>query len=324
MRAPGAIRGGGAPALKRQPPRPPPGAGRPATAAAEPRSLAWLVGLATVAAAHTAIVTAAWLAPDVTGTVSKGAESAHDVDDVRGCAAVVTPACLGERLVRSSPPPPAADDELPSTRRCPEPLRRMLRRDTEPAPPALVDLLEAELVERLGVADGKWAPPTPTPVAAATATPERIRKVEAIVAQNDRVASILKGDEEGHQRRSQLGKILGTATGRADGDGLVHRSGSAYVREVRVAMQQAFVLPGNVPPWLRSELRAKVIIRRMTATGQVLEHRVEKESGNEAFDDTVRALLRKYRSGVLQLPPPPPHVLEEINARGLIVELRGG
>ncbi len=297
-----------------------------AAEAATPRALKALAnGLAVALAAHVTIGLTVWLAP--TG-VSEEVEAAiaANVEPIGDCTSVVSPACLGEKSGRSEPIAASRQAKAPGPRRCPEPMRRLLRREVEPPPPALVDLLEAELVERLGDPTGKALPLAPAsgPKTAAEAAQQRISAVDKLVRADNKLDAILKGGDEGDARRSELGKILGTKTGQVGGDGLINRKGSAYVREVRIAMQRSFVLPGNVPPWLRAELRAKVRITRMTASGQVLEYAIDKKSGNEAFDDTVQALMAGYKSGLRSLPPPPPHVLEEILSRGLVVDLRGG
>jgi hypothetical protein len=280
-------------------------------------------GFVVVVSAHVAIASMMVLTPRQEASVKPAAGNAGD--DSSGCASVVSPACLGEKRPRG-PMPDVADEKPVTGRRCPEPLRRLLRREVEPPPAAIVDLLEAELVERLGERNGTVIPsaakPEPKPEAVEQ---KRVETVEKLVrGSSAKLDTILKGGQESKDRRSQLGKILGTQTGQKGGDGLVNRTGSAYVREVRNAMQQNFVLPGNVPPWLRKELRAKVRITRMTATGKVLEFAVIQKSGNPAFDDTVAALLGSYRAGIRSLPEPPPHVLDEINSRGLVVDLRGG
>ncbi|MCB9737770.1 MAG: TonB C-terminal domain-containing protein [Deltaproteobacteria bacterium] len=304
----------------------PPGLQPAVLAAASARLLkrARWVGAVVVLGAHTAIGLAVILAPAQHPLAVEAAARAAEAGEDRGCASVVSPACLGEKQPRRAVPPPA-DDELPGSRRCPEPLRRLMRREVEPPPEVLVDLLEAEIVERLGEADGTRTEEASKPAAPPKTEQKRVETVEKLVRGADnKLDKILKGGDEGEARRNKLGKILGTKTGQRGGDGLVARSGSAYVREVRIAMQKAFVLPGSVPPWLRKELRAKVIVRRMTATGRVLEFQISKKSGNDAFDDTVRSLMTGYKAGIRSLPEPPPHVLEEINSRGLVVELRGG
>jgi hypothetical protein len=283
-------------------------------------------GLMVVLGAHGALALVLSLAPaPEPGGAPAAAAGPGPSDDPDGCTAVISPACLGERRPQAQAPPPAPEAELPGARRCPEPLRRLLRREPAPPPEVLVDLLEAEIVERLGDPEGKLAAaprPPPKPAAEAKA---RVAALDQLVKPAAKpLAKILAGGQQSEAKRQQLGKILGTKSGQRGGDGLVHRSGSAYVREVRIAMQQAFVLPGNVPPWLRAELRAKVRISRMTATGRVLAFDVLQRSGNDAFDATVRALLGGYKAGIRALPAPPPHVLEQINSRGLVVELRGG
>ena len=282
----------------------------------------WEVGGVVVLAAHGLLVTVLSLTP--TPGIETGAAVARPAqtplataDEVEGCMAVVNPAAGAERhqLRRCDA------CTAPEGRRCAEPLRRLMRRDSEPAPAVEVDLLEAMVIERLGVPDGeRVAKPEVKRVE------ERVAKVKELVASEQQVklSKILAGDDEARERKSKLRRILGTATGRPDGDGLVARQGSAYVRDVRIAVQQRFVLPGNVPVWERKNLWARVRITRMTASGGVLAFGVERKSGNDAFDQTVASLLGRYKAGLYALPAPPPHILAEINSRGMVIELRGG
>ncbi len=279
------------------------------------RRVELLAGFGAVTIVHFGVVAAVIMTPP------PGANAAARSADEGPCTPVVSPSCCtGGRVVNIAA---VHDSTQPRSRRCPEPMRRRQRLPTEPPPAATVDLLQAQIIERLGSPTGNLPPETKEQPKPATKAERRLEKVAAIVEDGD-LKKILKGGKKSRKRRSKLGSILGTAKGRKDGDGLVSRKGSAYVREVRIAMQNAFVLPGQVPVWLRKELRARVRITRMTATGRVLSYRVERKSGNDAFDKTVRRLMSGYKSGMRALPRPPPHILTEINSRGMVVSLRGG
>ncbi len=275
-----------------------------------------VVGAVAAALVHTLVIGGLALAPSPSEAAK---ESEQEPIEGSGCATIVSPC----RICRGSDIAPPASSGKVHTRRCPEPMRRLLRRTALRAPPVEVDLLRAEIVENLGDPAGKLPPDTPPPQPEEQKQAARVHKVRRLVSRS-KLGKILAGDKSAAKRRSKLGKIIGTRTGRKGGDGLVSRKGSAYVREVRLDMQRNFVLPGSVPVWLRKTLRARVRITRMTATGRVMTYKVVSKSGNEAFDRTVRALLRGYKAGVRRLPEPPPHILDEINSRGLLIILRGG
>ncbi len=275
----------------------------------------WTVGALAALAVHAVVIAGMALAPAPKRTVK------HDGDEPiegSGCTTIVSPC----RICRGADVLPGSDSTKVHTRRCPEPMRRLLRRKPLRAPPVEVDLLRAEIVENLGEPTGKLPPQTAPPKPELEKQAARVHKVRRLVSRS-KLGKLLQGDKTSNKRRSKLGKIIGTRTGRRGGDALVSRKGSAYVREVRLDMQRNFILPGSVPVWLRKKLRARVRITRMTATGGVLAYKVTRKSGNEAFDRTVRALLSGYKAGVRRLPEPPPHILSEINSRGLLIILRG-
>lgn len=276
-----------------------------------------LVGAAAAALVHMVVIGGLALAPTPKPKTEADADA---LAEGSGCATTVSPC----RVCRGSAGLPGTNDGKVHARRCPEPMRRLLRRAAVEAPRVEVDLLRAEIVENLGDPAGKLAPDAAPPLKPEEALKaDRVAKVRKLVTRS-KLGSLLSGDKTDQSRRSKLDSIIGTSAGRRGGDGLVSRKGSTYVREVRLAMQQNFVLPGTVPVWLRKTLQVRVKISRMTATGQVLGYRIVSKSGNDAFDATVNTLLIGYKSGLRRLPEPPPHILTEINSRGLLIILRGG
>lgn len=273
-------------------------------------------GSAVAVAVHVLLGVALWLAPaGQTGAPRPASKT------VEGCASVVSPACVGA----GQPPaftPKRREEEAkqPEERRCPEPLRRTLRRELEPPPAVAVDLLQAELVAALGSENGTRAAPRPqVPKADPKETLAQAMGTESKLKQ---LITSTEGDSEANKRK--LGEIIGRSDGQAGGEGKVNMPGSAYVREVKIAVSRSFSLPATIPPWEAKELVAKVRITRMNASGGVLQWRLDKASGNEDFDGAVRTLMRGYEGGVRSLPPPPEHLLQEINSRGFTIELRGG
>lgn len=247
--------------------------------------------------------------------------AAHEAEQSEGCASVVTPSCVGDPVEVT--PTVSEDVAPPRSRRCPEPMRRLMRNQLEPAPRTEVDLLVAELVERKGDPKGKiTSAPGLSVKKRQIVRQKRVDKVRKLVAGGNKLDSILGGGAKAAKRRSKLGQILGTATGKKGGNALVSRKGSAYARELKMTVLRHFTVPGNVPPWLRKSLRCRARITRMTATGRVLGYRIEKKSGNKAFDGAVRRLMNGYKAGIRQLPRPPAHILTAINSRGFVIDFR--
>lgn len=276
-----------------------------------------LAGIGAAITVHFGVIAALALAPAPERATRAATE---EVVEGAGCTTVVSPC----RLCAGGGAAPEREGGQPRSRRCPEPMRRLQRRTLLLAPRVEVDLLRAELVENFGDPTGTVLPQEKVHRTAEQRPPEeRVRQVKNLIA-TSKLGNILDGGEKADTQRSKLGRILGTHTGKVGGDALVSRKGSAYVREVRLDMQRNFVLPGTVPVWMRKSLKARVRITRMTATGGVLAYSVEKKSGNDAFDSTVRSLLSGYKAGIRNLPEPPAHILSEINSRGLLVILRGG
>jgi len=280
----------------------------------------YAVGAAVAVAIHALFGVALALAP-------AGSTGGRPPDPVEkeGCASVVSPACMGCAQVAKATRKTEDDPPVTERRRCLEPLRRGQRRDVEPPPRVGVDLLQAEVVANLGVETGKPRQDVGSrPGSGGQQAPKPSQKLAEALSGDTKLGELLKDDGGGEAKKRKLGDLLGTATGKQGGEGTVNVTGSAYVRQVKLAVTQKFVLPPSVPVWDRAGLIAKVRITRMAASGQILTFSFEKRSGNDDFDDTVAALMQSYKSGMRSLPAPPPHLLEEINSRGIVIELRGG
>lgn len=280
-----------------------------------------MAGVIVVLIAHAMVAGAVTLAPPPEEAAEKAA-AAQESEQSEGCASVVTPSCVGDPIQVT--PTETEDIAPPRSRRCPEPMRRLMRHELEPAPRTEVDLLIAELVEKKGDPKGKVVRvAAPSPARKQEVRQKRVDSVRKMIAgKNNKLGNILGGGKKAHARRSKLGAILGTKTGKKGGNALVSRKGSAYARELKTTVLSHFTVPGNVPPWLRKSLRCRVRITRMTATGRVLGYRLEKRSGNAAFDKAVRRLMNGYKAGLRQLPSPPAHILTAINSRGFVIDFR--
>ncbi|MSP91804.1 MAG: hypothetical protein EXR79_08390 [Myxococcales bacterium] len=276
------------------------------------------VGAGVALLVHFALGLAIVLSPP--GKRAAAAEHAAEPD---GCASVVSPACVGAAPNRVALP--AASDETASAigeRRCPEPVRRGQRREHEPPPAVAVDLLRAEVVANLGSETGKRLETGARPGAGGTHVARPEDKLAVAVESKTRLGEILAGGTGGVEQQRKLGEILGTASGKAGGEGTVNVTGSTYMRAVGMAVRSKLVLPPSIPLWERAGLQAKVRVRRMTASGGVLEWSWDKRSGNDDFDETVSGVMNRYKAGLLQLPAPPPHILDQINSQGAAIIVR--
>ncbi len=275
------------------------------------------VGVAVATVVHVGVGFAMWLAP----ATDSGADKAEDDAKAPNCAAVVSTACLAPGEKKSSRPQPD-DNKLKDIeeRRCPEPVRRTLRRDLESPPAVEVDLLQAELVAAKGVETGTLVA---QPAQVQKPVESKPKLAEAL-GLDSKLGDMLNNEPKSDdQKKKKLGDILGRADGSEHGEGKVNRSGSAYVREVETAIKRTFRVPAGIPPWELVDLDAKVRIVRMTAAGAVLDWKFEKKSGNDNYDDAIAALMNSYKSGLRTLPEPPANILEQINSRGLPMSFRG-
>ncbi len=275
------------------------------------------IGVAVATVVHVGVGFAMWLAP----ATESGADKPEDDARTPNCAAVVSTACIapGERKTarRQEDDKKLKDIE---ERRCPEPVRRALRRDLESPPAVEVDLLVAELVAAKGVETG-------TVVAQPAQVQKPVEskpKLAEAIGLDSKLGELLDNEPKSDDhKKKKLGDILGRPDGSEHGEGKVNRSGSAYVREVETAIKRTFRVPAGIPPWELVDLEAKVRIVRMTAGGAILEWKFDKKSGNDNYDDAISGLMNSYKSGMRSLPEPPSNILEQINSRGLPMTFRG-
>lgn len=240
-----------------------------------------------------------------------------------GCAGVVSPSCVVAGAHKKKPPalPKRDEPQVTEDRRCPEPARRLLRRDEEQPPPVSVDLLQAQLVAALGDENAK--PRADVGSHAGTGgqhVDKPVEKLEKAIGTESKLGQILDEDKGGDARKKKLGAILGIAGGAKDGEGKVNMTGTAYIRVVKQSIQAHFEAPAHIPPWELAGLLVRVRIERMTATGTVLAYSLAKKSGNDAYDDAVSSYMAGYKSGMRTLPVPPDDILEQINSRGFTID----
>lgn len=277
------------------------------------------VGSAVAVAVHAVLVAALWMAPPSHGPDGAAAQAAEE-----GCASVVSPACVGATPLADSTQRDTEQQPM-GDRRCPDPILRLQRRDSEPAPSIEIDILRAELVAAKGVETG--TEPKDLGNHAGTggaAAPPKPKPTEGFFGESKLGDLIKQEDQGGEARKKKLGDLIGKVDGKEGGEGKVNQTGSAYWREVGIAVKSHFELPPSLPVWERAGLKAKVRVTRMAATGAILAWTWEKKSGNEEFDKAVTTLMTSFKSGMRSLPAPSGDALAEINSRGGVIELRGG
>ena len=275
------------------------------------------IGVTVAVGVHAFLAIALWMAPPA---VHKKAAPARAED---GCTSVVSPACVGARpLVVGQARREKA--EIVEDRRCPDPIRRLQRREQEPAPAVAVDILQAQLVAGLGSTIGGDIKELPVKTNQIPMLPAKPKVTDAFFGDSKLGDIVRTDDQAGAARKKRLGDLIGLRDGQMSGEGNVNQSGSVYWRDVGRTVKEHFELPPSVPVWERAGLRAKVRITRMTASGTILNWSWDKKSGNDEFDKAVGALITSYKSGMRSLPRPSGDALAEINSRGGVIELRGG
>jgi len=276
-----------------------------------------VIGVTVALLVHVLLGLGLWMAP--MGAPER--QAAANPDD--GCASVVSPSCVGAKQLKSAPQQ-AQPDEVVADRRCPDPIRRLQRREHEPAPSIAVDILQAQLVAAEGVPNGVEKNDVGQKPGTGGAAAAKPKVTESFFGDSKLGDMIKQEDQGGEARKKKLGDLIGLKDGQKDGQGNVNQTGSVYWREVGQTVKAHFELPPSVPVWERSGLRAKVRITRMTITGSILTWTWEKKSGNDEFDKAVASLITSYKSGMRSLPTPSSDALAEINSRGGVIELRGG
>lgn len=276
-----------------------------------------LLGSAVAIVVHAVLITALWLTP-----------SSHDANARKnasedGCAAVVSPSCVGAKPLQT---PTRRMDEptVVADRRCPDPILRLQRRDPEAPPSVEVDILQAQLVAAVGSEQGTEMKDLANHAGQGGAVAVKPKATEGFF-DNSKLGDLIKQEDQGGEaRKKKLGDLIGLKDGKQGGEGKINQTGSAYWHEVGQTVKSHFELPPSVPVWERSGLRAKVRVTRMSATGAILTWTWEKKSGNDEFDKAVASLMTSYKSGMRSLPSPSTDALSEINSRGGVIELRGG
>ena len=231
-------------------------------------------------------------------------------------------------------------------RRCRASETRMRRRQAEEDPVSEVEVLEAALIPALGHVkrDPKSLPKLqtyeqPEIVEDGINLNENPEKLKDLVKEFDKkkakrddktkkLDDRLKDfrDDDPRRRATDLSKIIGSKEGEVGGQADIAKAGNIYGAKVARALRRAFTVPPFLGLDTLKKLRVKVRIKRLKGTGEILEFKVIRKSGNRAFDDAALAAIQAFvpkEGGRKKLPRPDPDVLRYINTNGMKITLDG-
>lgn len=233
--------------------------------------------------------------------------------------------------------------------RCSVPESKAERREPEPDPPSDLDVLEAALMPALGAVEPE---PDKLPELQTYEQPEIIedgvnldkdnvppeeikkKEFEPEPAKRDpkkkdkKLEDILKDFDEDDPRRraTSLDRIIGHKEGEIGGQGTEVRAGNMYGMQMTRSLRKVFVVPPFLGEAELQKLRMRVIVEKISAAGEILAYKIDKPSGNRAFDDAALDAVRQFvpsEGGNKTFPEPDADVLRDLNARGIKIDLDG-
>lgn len=230
--------------------------------------------------------------------------------------------------------------------RCPRLESKKRRRDIEPAPIEVPDVLDAALIPALGAVEQD---PTQLPEIETYERPEIHEEAVNLEKPPEEIQNIHKDTEakpelkdpknketlkdllskeplDPRARAKDLSRLTGVKDGDVTGTGSEARAGSIYSAQVAKAIYQVFKRPVFIDEATLKKLVVKVHISRLTFDGRVEEFRVVSRSGNPSYDDAAIAAIKQFvpkEGGTKNLPSPDPETLRFINTKGLTITLDG-
>ncbi|MCB9729881.1 MAG: TonB family protein [Deltaproteobacteria bacterium] len=234
-------------------------------------------------------------------------------------------------------------------RRCSVPETAAEPREPEPDPANELEVLEAALMPALGAVEPE---PDKLPELQTYEQPEIIedginldkdnpppeevkkKEFDPEPAKRDpkrkdkKLEDILKDfdEDDPRKRATSLDRIIGHSEGEVGGQGTEVRAGNMYGMQMTRALRKVFVVPPFLDEASLKKLRMRVVVERISAQGEILSYKVDKPSGNRAFDDAALDAVRQFvpsEGGSKSFPAPDPDVLRDLNARGIRIDLDG-
>ncbi len=232
-------------------------------------------------------------------------------------------------------------------KRCPLPAIKPLMRGPEVSLSGRLEVIEAIVVPRLGLAEKmagmpklqKYEQPdkiqdavnidrdNPTPEEVANKAAKE-KKAELDKRRKNPLENILGAPEEDDPRKraTSLDRIVGVAEGSTWGSGTEVKPGNIYAGRVATIFKQHFAVPTSITRAQLATLKMRVHIQRISATGDIVAYRILGKSASHPFNLAGEALIQKFTSkegGKLALPVPDPATLGYINEHGIVVDLDG-
>jgi TonB family protein len=168
-------------------------------------------------------------------------------------------------------------------------------------------------------------PAPPRDVQAPAPVPkEPAQKAPSPVATLPTPSAKQEGKKEGDPRKKLFGaferagakpqELEGAEDGDALGDSAV-QEGERYYGALKGQVRRYFFVSQTIPDQERIRLRAHVLFR-IGRSGELLEWRLQKSSGNDLFDSAVLSAVKK----AAPFAPPPPHLLDSLRTQGVLME----
>ncbi len=172
------------------------------------------------------------------------------------------------------------------------------------------------------------APPTPTPPAPTPATPPPVAvAIPGVKPEPTPKPTPQPGETKGEERRNRLfgafDKLAkptppedqeGAEDGDANGDA-AKAEGERYFGLINAQVTRNYNVADTIPDEERIRLRAQVFMR-LARTGEVVEAKLAKASGNGLFDSAVLAAVKKASP----FSPPPDHLRDPLQKNGITLE----
>ncbi len=119
---------------------------------------------------------------------------------------------------------------------------------------------------------------------------------------------------------SRTAKAIEEMEGQLDGDpqgDSATQEGERYFGQLKAQVQHYYDVSQTIPEQERLHLKAQVIVL-IGRTGEVLKVQLARRSGNELFDSSVLAAVKKASP----FSPPPDHLRDALQRRGIALEFR--
>ncbi len=120
----------------------------------------------------------------------------------------------------------------------------------------------------------------------------------------------------GSRTAATIEELEGQPEGDPNGDSAT-QEGERYFGLLKAQIQRRYDVSQTIPEQDRLHLKAQVILQ-IGRTGEVLKAQLASSSGNELFDNSVLAAVKKASP----FSPPPEHLRQDLQRRGIALEFR--